>query len=111
MLTFASSTSARTPRPRARGRGRRQGDGVAIMCRNHRGFVDATLAVSKLGASALYMNTGFAGPQFKDVVEREKPEVLVYDEEFADSWKGPRGRRATGLSRYVGWREDKDASA
>ena len=36
-------------------------DGVAIMCRNHRGFVEATLAVSKLGASGLYMNTAFSG--------------------------------------------------
>ena len=29
-----------------------EGDGVAIMCRNHRGFIETTLAVSKLGASA-----------------------------------------------------------
>ena len=29
------------------------GDGVGIMCRNHRGFVEATLAAAKLGASAL----------------------------------------------------------
>jgi fatty-acyl-CoA synthase len=59
------------------------GDGIAIMCRNHRGFVDATLAASKLGASVLYMNTGFAAPQFRDVVEREEPSVLIYDEAFA----------------------------
>ena len=38
-----------------------EGDGVAIMCRNHRGFVDATVACSKLGAHALYLNTAFAG--------------------------------------------------
>ena len=42
--------------------GVREGDGVAIMCRNHRGFVEATLAVSKLGANGLYMNTAFAAP-------------------------------------------------
>src|SRR5918994_210888 len=30
--------------------GVRPGDGVAIMCRNHRGFLEATLACSKLGA-------------------------------------------------------------
>ena len=39
-----------------------EGDGVAIMCRNHRGFIDATVACSKLGANALYLNTAFAGP-------------------------------------------------
>src|ERR1035438_2767650 len=48
-------------------------DGVAIMCRNHRGFVDATIACSKLGASALYLNTAFAGPQIADVLRREDP--------------------------------------
>ncbi len=41
--------------------GIKEGDGVAIMCRNHRGFVEATVAVAKLGAHALYLNTAFAG--------------------------------------------------
>ncbi len=45
----------RPPRERARPgaapRGRQAGDGVAIMARNHRGFVEATLAAAKLGAS------------------------------------------------------------
>src|SRR6476469_778058 len=55
------------------------GDGVAIMCRNHRYFIEATMAASKLGAVALYLNTAFAGPQLSDVVEREGPAVLIYD--------------------------------
>ena len=63
--------------------GVREGDGVAIMCRNHRGFVEATLAVSKLGANGLYMNTAFAAPQLAGVVEREEPVALIYDGEFA----------------------------
>src|SRR5919107_1674947 len=40
-----------------------EGDGVAIMCRNHRGFVETSLACSKLGVHALFLNTAFAGPQ------------------------------------------------
>ena len=52
------------------------GDGVAIMCRNHRCFIEATLAFSKLGANALYMNTAFSGPQLADVIEREEPAAL-----------------------------------
>jgi acyl-CoA synthetase (AMP-forming)/AMP-acid ligase II len=48
--------------------GVREQSGVAIMCRNHRGFVEATVACSKLGASALYLNTAFAGPQIADVL-------------------------------------------
>ncbi|KAA1426655.1 AMP-binding protein [Nocardioides antri] len=64
-------------------RGVGEGDGVAIMCRNHRGFIEASIAVNKLGADVLYLNTAFAGPQLADVVAREEPRVVVYDEEFA----------------------------
>jgi acyl-CoA synthetase (AMP-forming)/AMP-acid ligase II len=60
------------------------GDGVGVMCRNHRGFIEATLASAKLGASALYLNTMFAGPQLAEVTRREAPKALVYDEEFGD---------------------------
>ncbi len=59
-----------------------EGDAVAVMCRNHRGFVDATIAVAKLGADLLYLNTAFAGPQLVDVLEREAPTVVIHDEEF-----------------------------
>ncbi len=59
-----------------------EGDSVALMCRNHRGFVDASIATAKLGADILYLNTAFAGPQLVDVLEREKPTLVVHDEEF-----------------------------
>ena len=59
-----------------------EGDSVAVMCRNHRGFVDASIAVAKLGADILYLNTAFAGPQLVDVLQRERPTVVVHDEEF-----------------------------
>src|SRR5271165_3763095 len=74
-------------------------DGVAIMCRNHRGFVDATVACSKLGAGALYLNTEFAGPQIADVIEREDPVAVIYDEEFADL-VGETGDQRMG---FVAW--------
>jgi fatty-acyl-CoA synthase len=80
-------------------RGIKEGDGVAIMCRNHRGFIDATVACSKLGAHALYLNTAFAGPQITDVMNREKPAAIVYDEEFGDLVKdGSKGRK-----RFIAW--------
>src|SRR3954454_9757710 len=60
------------------------GDGVAIMCRNHRGWIDAVVACSKLGAHALFLNTAFSGPQLTDVAKREKPKAVIYDFEFAD---------------------------
>jgi fatty-acyl-CoA synthase len=75
------------------------GDGVGIMCRNHRGFVEATLAAAKLGASALYLNTMFAGPQLVEVVRREGPKALVYDEEFSGLLEGV----DESVARIVGW--------
>ncbi len=75
------------------------GDGVGIMCRNHRGFVEATLAAAKLGASALYLNTMFAGPQLVEVTRREEPKALVYDEEFAGLLEGV----DEGVRRIVAW--------
>jgi len=84
-----------------RAAGIKEGDGVAIMCRNHRGFVEATTACSKLGASALYLNTAFAGPQIADVMRREDPAALIYDADFANLVaEGGEGRR-----RFVAWRE------
>src|ERR1700729_1943334 len=90
-----------------RAAGIKEGDGVAIMCRNHRGFVEATVACSKLGASALYLNTAFAGPQITDVLAREQPVAVIYDEEFANLvQEGGEGR-----IRFVGWSEPGAASA
>jgi fatty-acyl-CoA synthase len=79
-------------------------DGVAIMCRNHRGFCEATVAASKLGANALFLNTSFAGPQLTEVVRREKPKAIVYDQEFAGLLEEAGKRR----KRFVAWVEDED---
>jgi acyl-CoA synthetase (AMP-forming)/AMP-acid ligase II len=83
------------------------GDGVGIMCRNHRGFVEATLAAAKLGASALYLNTMFAGPQLVEVTRREQPKALVYDEEFAGLLEGV----DDSVARIVAWCEDEGECA
>ncbi len=75
------------------------GDGVGVMCRNHRGFIETTLAAAKLGASALYLNTMFAGPQLTEVTRREAPKALVYDEEFTALLDGV----DDDVQRVVGW--------
>jgi fatty-acyl-CoA synthase len=79
------------------------GDGVAIMCRNHRGWIDAVLACSKLGANALFMNTAFSGPQLTEVAKREKPKAVIYDHEFAEVLAAAGKRR----KRYVAWNDGK----
>jgi acyl-CoA synthetase (AMP-forming)/AMP-acid ligase II len=79
------------------------GDGVGIMCRNHRGFLEATLAAAKLGASALYLNTMFAGPQLVEVTRREGPKALVYDQEFTGLLEGV----DDSVERVVGWVDEE----
>ncbi len=75
------------------GHGLTEGRTLAVMCRNHRGFVEMVAACSKLGVHVVLLNTGFAGPQVAEVVEREGAEALVYDREFAATIQEARGRR------------------
>jgi len=72
------------------------GSKVAVLCRNHRWFLEATLAASRLGADVLFVNTEFAPPQLKAVLERHRPDLLIHDEEFTVE---------TAVPRITGWRE------
>jgi fatty-acyl-CoA synthase len=82
------------------------GDNVGVMCRNHRGFVEATIALSKLGAHSLYLNTAFAGPQLADVAKREGASVLIYDEEFTDLLAEAGKKR----QRFIAWHDQTKPS-
>jgi fatty-acyl-CoA synthase len=79
-----------------RGKGLEPGEGVAILARNHRGFLEAVFAAAKCGARIILLNTSFAGPQIREVAEREGTDLLVYDDEYSDTLEGiddpPRGR-------------------
>jgi fatty-acyl-CoA synthase len=78
-----------------RDRGLAPGEGVAVLARNHRGFLEAVFAAAKCGARIVLLNTSFAGPQICDVARREGTDLLVYDDEYADMLEGidpPRGR-------------------
>jgi acyl-CoA synthetase (AMP-forming)/AMP-acid ligase II len=82
------------------------GDSVAIMCRDHRWFIESVVANSKLGATSLLYNTQFAGPQLKEVTEREDPKAVIYDEEFAEAIEeGAEDRR-----RWVAWHEEESGA-
>jgi acyl-CoA synthetase (AMP-forming)/AMP-acid ligase II len=74
---------------------------VAIMCRNHRGYVHAAAAASRLGCDLVPLNTDFAGPQLGDVLARERVTMAIYDEEFEAVFD------ASGFegTRIVAWRE------
>jgi acyl-CoA synthetase (AMP-forming)/AMP-acid ligase II len=55
---------------------------IGLMARNHRGFVEALIASNRIGADVLLLNTSFAGPALAEVVERERADAVIYDEEF-----------------------------
>jgi fatty-acyl-CoA synthase len=59
-------------------------DTVAIMCRNHRWFVEATVACSTLGADILYLDPADSPSSRAERIRREDPQALIYDEEFSD---------------------------
>ena len=83
--------------------GLKAGDGVAIMARNHRGFLESMFAAAKCGARVILMNTGFSGPQVREVAAREGADLLVYDEEFEPLVAGP--ELATG--RFRAWLDSR----
>jgi fatty-acyl-CoA synthase len=68
--------------------GVKPGEGVAILARNHRGFLESVFAAAKCGARIVLLNTSFAGPQIREVAEREGTDLLVYDEEYSDTLEG-----------------------
>jgi acyl-CoA synthetase (AMP-forming)/AMP-acid ligase II len=104
-LTWAETHRRSNALARAlRDQGVDAGHGMAIMCRNHRYFIEATMACAKLGAVALYLNTAFAGPQLADVMEREKPAALIYDQEFSDLL----AESGTDVRRFVAWEDELD---
>ena len=78
---------------------------LGILCRNHRGLVESLAAATRIGADALLLNTGFSGPQLRDVLEREQATVVVYDEEFAPLLAQAR-ERLPGLTEVLAWVED-----
>jgi acyl-CoA synthetase (AMP-forming)/AMP-acid ligase II len=105
-LTWAETHRRSNALARAlRDQGVGDGDGVAIMCRNHRYFIESTMACSKLGAVALYLNTAFSGPQLADVMEREGPGALIYDQEFDELLSDVAG----GVRKFVAWEDEVDA--
>jgi len=73
---------------------------VGLLCRNHRGFVEAAIALAKMGADAVYLNTGFAGPQLVGVLEREGVDAIVVDEDLL----GVAGALPEGCTRVLAWR-------
>ena len=86
--------------------GLKPGEGVAILARNHRGFLESVFAAAKCGAKIVLLNTSFAGPQIREVAGREGTDMMVYDDEYGNVLGDEVPRRG----RWRAW-VDHDASA
>ncbi len=78
---------------------------IGIMCRNHRGFIEAVVAANRIGADLLLLNTSFAGPALAEVVDREGADAVVYDEEFTEIVDRALADRPDA-TRIVAWADD-----
>ena len=55
-----------------------------MLCRNHRGPIETILAVAKLGADVVLLNTGLSPSQMKAVAEEQEIATIVVDADLAD---------------------------
>jgi acyl-CoA synthetase (AMP-forming)/AMP-acid ligase II len=78
---------------------------VGIMCRNHRGFIEALIAAYRIGADVLLLNTAFAGPALAEVVGREHVDTVIYDEEFAGTVERALADKPTAR-RVIAWSDN-----
>ena len=88
---------------------------IGLMARNHRGFLDALIAASRIGADLLLLNTSFAGPALAEVLEREgieegraKSVAVIYDEEFTKTVDRSL-RDIPATTRIVAWSDDPES--
>jgi acyl-CoA synthetase (AMP-forming)/AMP-acid ligase II len=91
-----------------RAAGVRPGDGVGLLARNGRGFVESSVALAKCGADVYYLNTGSAGDQLAEVLDREKAAAVVHDEEFAELLGQARADRIAVTTEDLGRRAASD---
>lgn len=55
---------------------------IGILCRNHRGFIEAVIAGSRLGCELVLLNTELPPVQLSRILERHRPDALIHDDEF-----------------------------
>lgn len=82
---------------------------VAVMCRNHRGFVEALVGANRIGADVLLLNTSFAGPAMAEVIEREGADIVIYDQEFTATVDRALQNTPDAV-RILAWTDAKDGS-
>src|SRR3954465_5804780 len=84
-------------------RGAPTGDAVALLPRDSAAFIIGQVAISKLGADTLYLNTGFAGPQLGDVLASEGATAII----AADGFIPLLDEVARDLPHLIAWSDDE----
>jgi acyl-CoA synthetase (AMP-forming)/AMP-acid ligase II len=56
---------------------------VGVLCRNHRGAIEAMVAAGKLGADVVLLNTGLPAGQLAEIADELRLHTIVVDDEFA----------------------------
>ncbi len=89
--------------------GVRRGAVVGVLCRNHRGFVEASVAVAKLGARLVMLNPSLPAGQLAEVIAAESVEVVLADHDLVPSLK-PDSTEIDGNVQVISVRPDLDPS-
>jgi fatty-acyl-CoA synthase len=89
-----------------RGMGVKGGDGVAILARNSRWFLVAYYGAARVGARIILLNSEFSGPQIKEVSERERAKLIIYDDEYTKAVS--KAEPELGFLRALGTNPDAD---
>ncbi|WP_137875272.1 AMP-binding protein [Rhodococcus sp. Q] len=63
-------------------RGLRERGRIGVLARNHRGFLTAMGASSRLGTDLVLLNTGAPAPQLAEILAEQKIDWLLVDPEF-----------------------------
>jgi fatty-acyl-CoA synthase len=86
--------------------GMKPGDGIAMLCRNHRAPLVVGFAASRAGLRSLWLNTSFSARQASEVCEREGVDLLVHDDEFSAILEGVEPRFGRFAVDVAGSRSD-----
>ncbi len=86
-----------------RARGLRDGQAAGLLARNGRGLVEGAIALSKVGACVLYLNTGSAAGPLERVLDAEQAAAVLHDEEFADLLAGALVGRLAVTTEQLAW--------
>jgi len=65
-------------------KGIKAGNPIGLLCRNHRGFVEANIALTKLGARVVYLNPGLPASQLNEVIDREEITLVIADRDLSE---------------------------